>query len=58
MRVEEGRTMRGDDRNNVSLFSYLSPEARVPKDHPLRAIRQNWWKKFFCRLWRCSLVSR
>src|SRR3989449_9384959 len=32
--------MRGDDRNDVNLFSYVSPEARVPKDHPLRAIRQ------------------
>ena len=32
--------MRGDDRNDVNLFSYISPEARVPKDHPLRAIRQ------------------
>ena len=32
--------MRGDDRNDVSMFSYISPEARVPKDHPLRAIRQ------------------
>ena len=27
--------MRGDDRNDVNLFSYISPEARVPKDHPL-----------------------
>src|SRR5467141_3335798 len=40
MHVEEDRTMRGDDRNDVNLFSYISPEARVPKDHPLRAIRQ------------------
>src|SRR5881628_2534022 len=40
MRVKEGRTMRGGDRNDVNLFSYISPEARVPKDHPLRAIRQ------------------
>jgi len=40
MRVKEDRTMRGDDRNDVNLFSYISPEARVPKDHPLRAIRQ------------------
>ena len=22
------------------LFSYISPEARVPKDHPLRTIRE------------------
>src|SRR5439155_13335823 len=40
MRDKEDRTMRGDDRNDVNLFSYISPEARVPKDHPLRAIRQ------------------
>ena len=32
--------MRGDDRQSGHLFSYLSPEQRVPADHPLRAIRQ------------------
>jgi transposase len=31
--------MRGDDRQPGHLFSYVSPEARVPADHPLRAIR-------------------
>jgi transposase len=31
--------MRGDDQQTGHLFSYLSPEARVPADHPLRAIR-------------------
>jgi transposase len=31
--------MRGDDRQQVVMFSYISPEARVPRDHPLRAIR-------------------
>ena len=31
--------MRGDDRQQNHIFSYLSPEARVRKDHPLRAIR-------------------
>jgi transposase len=31
--------MRGDDRQPDSLFSYVSPEQRVPQDHPLRAIR-------------------
>src|SRR6056297_2192906 len=31
--------MRGDDRKQQALFSYVSPEARVPKDHPLRPIR-------------------
>ena len=31
--------MRGDDRQPGQLFSYVSPETRVPADHPLRAIR-------------------
>ncbi len=31
--------MRGDDRDSGGLFSYVSCEARVPADHPLRAIR-------------------
>src|SRR5688500_8105782 len=31
--------MRGDDRQPAHLFSYVSPEERVPADHPLRAIR-------------------
>jgi transposase len=36
--LKEAR-MRGDDRQQAAMFSYLSPEARVPSDHPLRAIR-------------------
>ncbi len=32
-------TMRGDDQLNGGMFSYISPEQRVPKDHPLRPIR-------------------
>jgi len=31
--------MRGDDQQTGHLFSYLSPDARVPATHPLRAIR-------------------
>lgn len=31
--------MRGDDKQTASLFSYVSCEARVPADHPLRPIR-------------------
>jgi transposase len=31
--------MRGDDQQQSHMFSYLSPEVRVRKDHPLRAIR-------------------
>jgi transposase len=32
--------MRGDDPRNDSMFSYVTPEARVRADHPLRPIRQ------------------
>src|SRR2546425_10844591 len=35
--VREG--MRGADHQQNHMFSYLSPEMRVRKDHPLRAIR-------------------
>ena len=31
--------MRGDDEQTSHMFSYVSPEQRVPADHPLRAIR-------------------
>src|SRR5215467_11373075 len=31
--------MRGDDQHQAEMFSYISPEQRVPKDHPLRPIR-------------------
>src|SRR5258707_8661536 len=31
--------MRGQDKQQADMFSYLSPEARVRRDHPLRAIR-------------------
>jgi transposase len=32
--------MRGADEQTGALFSYLSPEALVPREHPLRAIRR------------------
>ena len=32
--------MRGDDVRTEGLFSYVSCEARVPKDHPLRLVDQ------------------
>jgi len=32
--------MRGEDEKQDGLFSYLSPEKRVPQDHPLRPIRK------------------
>ena len=31
--------MRGKDTQQSAMFSYLSPEERVPADHPLRPIR-------------------
>lgn len=31
--------MRGEDSKQQALFSYISPEERVPKDHPLRPIK-------------------
>ena len=31
--------MRGNDITQTDMFSYVSPEQRVPKDHPLRPIR-------------------
>jgi transposase len=31
--------MRGDHHEPDSIFSYVSPEQRIPKDHRLRAIR-------------------
>jgi transposase len=32
--------MRGNDQQNGRMFSYVSPEERVPDDHPLRTIRR------------------
>jgi transposase len=32
--------MRGHDEQTGNVFSYLSPEQRIPADHPLRAIRR------------------
>jgi transposase len=32
--------MRGEDRGSEGFFSYVRLEARVPADHPLRAIRE------------------
>src|SRR5260370_22591374 len=35
-----GHSMRGGDARTDALFSYVSCEARVPSDHPLRPIRE------------------
>lgn len=39
-RLEGSVPMRGDDPRNDSMFSYVTPEARVRPDHPLRPIRK------------------
>ena len=31
--------MRGENGSTQAMFSYVSPEAMVPKDHPLRPIK-------------------
>jgi transposase len=31
--------MRGDDQQQAAMWSYISPEQRVPVDHPLRPLR-------------------
>lgn len=33
-------SMRGDERTEDGMFSYISLEQRVPADHPLRAVRK------------------
>src|SRR5439155_16657762 len=45
--------MRGTDKQQGGMFSYISAERRVPEDHPLRAIRvmvevalRNIWPQF------------
>src|SRR3970282_834713 len=35
-----GEAMRGEDSKQEAMFSYLSPDQRVPADHPLRAVRK------------------
>ena len=32
--------MRGEDSKQEAMFSYVSPEQRVPQDHPLRPVRE------------------
>ena len=52
--------MRGTDRQQSAMFSYISARRRVPKDHPLRAIRvmadaaSSIWGRARCdlRQWR------
>jgi transposase len=32
--------MRGGDGQQAGMFSYVSPERRIPSDHPLRPVRE------------------
>ena len=32
--------MRGEDQKQEAMFSYVSPDKRVPADHPLRGVRE------------------
>src|SRR3989337_3202416 len=36
---KEQTTMRGDNLDQAGVFSYISPEERVPQGHPLRVVR-------------------
>src|SRR5207247_3606136 len=38
--LEEACPMRGEDTQQNAMFSYLSPEQRVPQDHPVRMLRR------------------
>jgi len=31
--------MRGQDEQQLGVLSYISPEQRIPHDHPLRQLR-------------------
>ncbi len=35
-----GGPLRGEDSKQEAMFRYVSPEQRVPRDHPLRPIRE------------------
>jgi hypothetical protein len=36
----QGATMRGADAQQEAMHSYISPEKRVPSEHPLRPFRE------------------
>src|SRR5256712_8512276 len=38
--LQEACPMRGEDTQQNAMFSYLSPEQRVPQDHPVRRLRR------------------
>jgi hypothetical protein len=47
-RFKEAR-MRGDDQQQAAMWSYISPEQRVPADHPLRLLRTMVDEAMACR---------
>ncbi len=56
--------MRGIDHQQADMFSYLSPEQRVRKDHPLRTVRamtdeilDNMWALFEAMYAECGRPS-
>ncbi len=63
-RLIGGEEMRGTDRTQSTMFSYVSPEARIPADHPLRATQemtnQLWfgWIRSFGRSTRAPVRLR
>ena len=50
--------MRGDERVQDGMFSYVSLEQRVPQDHPLRAVRKWPARPFLYQLGTIKLVMR
>jgi transposase len=58
--------MRGDDGQQLDVFSYVNPEQRVPQNHPLRPIRamadealrelQPRFKKLYAKTGRSSIA--
>jgi hypothetical protein len=58
--------MRGDDDQEEGIFSYISPEKRVPTDHPLRPLRKivdeilkemsPKFQKLYCKVGRPSIA--
>ena len=58
--------MRGKDEQQLDVFSYISPEQRVPHDHPLRLVRvmtdealrelQPWFNKLYAKTGRPSIA--
>ena len=58
--------MRGKDQQQLGVFSYVSPELRVPQDHPLRPIRtmadealcglKAWFGKLYAKTGRPSIA--